>query len=56
MISAQAIDGMVDGSGRYIATFNTQDLNVETQVLRKKGQFAITGELKDRTAFEEAMR
>ncbi len=49
---AQAIDGMVDGSGRYIATFNTQDLNVKAGSKEEKVEFTVTGELKDGTAFE----
>ena len=49
---AQAIDGKVDGSGRFIATFNVQDLDVEAGSKEEKVEFTVTGELKDGTAFE----
>ena len=49
---AHAIDGRVDGSGRFIATFNVQDLDVEAGSKEEKVEFTVTGELKDGTTFE----
>ena len=49
---AHAIDGRVDGSGRFIATFNVQDLDVEAGSKEEKVEFTVTGELKDGAAFE----
>jgi hypothetical protein len=51
---AHAIDGRIDSSsgGRYVATFNTQDLEVSTNSKREEKVFTVTGELMDGTKFK----
>ncbi len=57
---ATAIDGKVDGADRFIATFNTQDLDLGFEIKIHKGyndkkietELTVTGELTDGTKFE----
>ncbi|MCR4320742.1 MAG: hypothetical protein NUV74_10465, partial [Candidatus Brocadiaceae bacterium] len=51
---AQAIDGRVDGEGRYIATFNTQDLRITASSKKDKKEevtLTVSGEMEDGTKF-----
>ena len=57
---ATAIDGKVDSAGRFVATFNTQDLDLGFEIKIHKGyndkkietELTVTGELTDGTKFE----
>ena len=51
---AHAIDGRVDSSsgGRYVATFNTQDLVLEIDSKKEKVVLTVSGELEDGTKFK----
>ena len=48
---AQAIDGRTDGSDRFVATFNTQDLVLEIDSKKEKVVLTVSGELEDGTKF-----
>ena len=48
---AQAIDGRVDDEGRYIATFNTQDLHITASSKKEEVTITVSGELEDGTKF-----
>ena len=49
---AQAIDGRTDGSDRFVATFNTQDLVLEIDSKKEKVVLTVSGELEDGTKFK----
>ena len=49
---AYAIQGRVDDEGRFIATINVKDLNVETQSRKEEVAFTVSGELKDGAKFQ----
>ena len=57
---ATAIDGKVDSAGRFVATFNTQDLDLGFEIKIHKGyndkkietELTVTGELTDGTKFQ----
>ena len=46
------VQGRVDDEGRFIATFNVKDLNVETQSRKEEVVFTVSGELKDGAKFQ----
>ena len=49
---AHAIQGRVDDEGRFIATFNVRDLNIETHAKKEEATLVVSGELKDGAKFQ----